>query len=83
MILASVRMAKASFISAEQPLAPDLAADRAVLRTSRASRRRDIVFVVNPRGIYTRFIARSCFDLLKNECRLGRTVSLTVELFAI
>ncbi|XP_073025890.1 sphingoid long-chain bases kinase 2, mitochondrial isoform X2 [Primulina eburnea] len=50
MILASVPMAKASFIGAEQPLAPDLAADRAVLRTGRASRRRDIVFVVNPRG---------------------------------
>ncbi|KAK4415908.1 Sphingoid long-chain bases kinase, mitochondrial [Sesamum alatum] len=43
-------MAKASFIRAEQPMAPDLAADRAILGGGGASRRRDIVFVVNPRG---------------------------------
>ncbi|KAL0309266.1 UNVERIFIED_CONTAM: Sphingoid long-chain bases kinase, mitochondrial [Sesamum radiatum] len=43
-------MAKPSFIRAEQPMAPDLAADRAILGGGGASRRRDIVFVVNPRG---------------------------------
>ncbi|KAL3622155.1 Sphingoid long-chain bases kinase 2, mitochondrial [Castilleja foliolosa] len=37
---------KPSFIRAEQPLAPDLSAERG----GAASRRRDIVFVVNPRG---------------------------------
>ncbi|KAI3444500.1 hypothetical protein Pfo_001165 [Paulownia fortunei] len=45
-----VPMAKPSFIRAEQPLAPDLATDRTVLSGGATSRRRDIVFVVNPRG---------------------------------
>ncbi|KAL3814811.1 hypothetical protein ACJIZ3_016079 [Penstemon smallii] len=48
--VAIVPMAKPSFIGAEQPLAPDLAADRTILRGSATSRRRDLVFVVNPRG---------------------------------
>ncbi|GFP91484.1 sphingoid long-chain bases kinase 2 mitochondrial [Phtheirospermum japonicum] len=48
--VAIVPMAKPSFIRAEQPLAPDLAADRTALSGGATSRRRDIVFVVNPRG---------------------------------
>ncbi|KAG8391872.1 hypothetical protein BUALT_Bualt01G0232100 [Buddleja alternifolia] len=48
--VAVVPMAKPSFIRAEQPYAPDLAADRTVVRGGATSRRRDIVFVVNPRG---------------------------------
>ncbi|KAH6779917.1 Diacylglycerol kinase family protein [Perilla frutescens var. hirtella] len=43
-------MAKLSFIRAEQPLAPDLAVDRTVVGAGATSRRREIVFVVNPRG---------------------------------
>ncbi|KAL7158804.1 hypothetical protein ABFS83_02G167300 [Erythranthe nasuta] len=48
-VVAIVPMAKPSFIRAEQPLAPDLASDRAISGGA-TSRRRDIVFVVNPRG---------------------------------
>ncbi|KAL6569551.1 Sphingoid long-chain bases kinase 2, mitochondrial [Orobanche minor] len=49
--VAIVPMAKPSIIRGEQPLAPDFAADRTVLSESGStSRRRDIVFVVNPRG---------------------------------
>ncbi|KAL3649572.1 Sphingoid long-chain bases kinase 2, mitochondrial [Castilleja foliolosa] len=48
--VAIVPMAKPSFIRAEQPLAPDLAADCTALGRGAASRCRDIVFVVNPRG---------------------------------
>ncbi|KAK4476618.1 hypothetical protein RD792_015778 [Penstemon davidsonii] len=48
--VAIVPMAKPSFIGAEQPLAPDLAPDRTILGGSATSRRRDLVFVVNPRG---------------------------------
>lgn len=48
--VAIVPMAKPSFIRAEQPLAPDLASDR-TLGGGATSRSRDIVFVVNPRGL--------------------------------
>ncbi|KAL6495521.1 Sphingoid long-chain bases kinase 2, mitochondrial [Orobanche gracilis] len=49
--VAIVPMAKPSIIRAERPLAPDFAADRTVLSEGGStSRRRDIVFVVNPRG---------------------------------
>lgn len=52
--VAIIPMAKPSFIRAEQRLAPDLAADRTAGRggggSGATSRRRDIVFVVNPRG---------------------------------
>ncbi|KAL0397933.1 UNVERIFIED_CONTAM: Sphingoid long-chain bases kinase, mitochondrial [Sesamum calycinum] len=43
-------MVKLSFIRAEQPLAPDLGADRTSVSGGGTSRRRDLVFVVNPRG---------------------------------
>ncbi|GER57423.1 diacylglycerol kinase family protein [Striga asiatica] len=47
----SAPMAKPSLIRAEQPLPPDLSMDRAALGGwAAASGRRDIVFVVNPRG---------------------------------
>ncbi|GER45225.1 diacylglycerol kinase family protein [Striga asiatica] len=48
----TVPMAKPSFIRAEQPLPPDIAADRAAPSGGggASSRRRNIVFVVNPRG---------------------------------
>ncbi|XP_062157493.1 sphingoid long-chain bases kinase 2, mitochondrial [Alnus glutinosa] len=47
-----VAMAKPSGFRADQPLAPDLSADRSIHRggPSSTSPRRDIVFVVNPRG---------------------------------
>ncbi|GLT71118.1 hypothetical protein SLA2020_431590 [Shorea laevis] len=48
-----VAMAKPSGFRAEQPLAPDLSADRSIHLggpSSSTSPRRDIVFVVNPRG---------------------------------
>ncbi|KAI5647201.1 hypothetical protein M9H77_33206 [Catharanthus roseus] len=48
--IAAVAMAKPSIIRAEQPLASDLAADRIVSRSEVSYRRRDLVFVVNPRG---------------------------------
>ncbi|KAG8368989.1 hypothetical protein BUALT_Bualt15G0103600 [Buddleja alternifolia] len=48
--VAVVPMAKPSFIREEQPYDPDLAADRTAVRGEATSRRRDIVFVVNPRG---------------------------------
>jgi hypothetical protein len=46
-------MAKPSGFRADQPLAPDLSADRLIHRggPSSTSPRRDIVFVVNPRGL--------------------------------
>ncbi|KAL2536435.1 Sphingoid long-chain bases kinase 2 [Forsythia ovata] len=43
-------MAKPSFIRAEQSWAPDLTADRTIPVGGAAFRRRDLVFVVNPRG---------------------------------
>ena len=48
-----VAMAKPSGFRAEQPLAPDLSTDRSIHRggPSSTSPRRDIVFVVNPRGL--------------------------------
>lgn len=49
-LVATVPMAKPSIIRAEQPLAPDLPIDRAITRSSSSYRRRDLVFVVNPRG---------------------------------
>ncbi|KAK9280597.1 hypothetical protein L1049_014291 [Liquidambar formosana] len=45
-----VAMAKPSFFKAEQPMAPDLSPDRTFYRGGAASPRRDLVFVVNPRG---------------------------------
>lgn len=48
--LSFVAMAKPSVIRAEQPLAPDLSADSILASSTPSSRRRDIVFVVNPRG---------------------------------
>ncbi|KAG8378582.1 hypothetical protein BUALT_Bualt07G0000600 [Buddleja alternifolia] len=52
--VAVVPMAKPSFIRTEQPYALDLAADRTAVRGGATSRRRDIVFVVNPRGLEVR-----------------------------
>ncbi|KAJ4728225.1 sphingoid long-chain bases kinase 2, mitochondrial-like [Melia azedarach] len=44
-------MAKPSVLRAEHPLAPDLSPDRSISRgAASSSRRRDLVFVVNPRG---------------------------------
>lgn len=54
-LVATVPMAKPSIIRAEQPLASDLAIDRAITRSSSSSRRRDLVFVVNPRGNFHEF----------------------------
>lgn len=54
-LVATVPMAKPSIIRAEQPLASDLAIDRAITRSSASSRRRDLVFVVNPRGNFDEF----------------------------
>lgn len=54
-LVATVPMAKPSIIRAEQPLASDLAIDRAITRSSSFSRRRDLVFVVNPRGNFDEF----------------------------
>ncbi|KAG8386893.1 hypothetical protein BUALT_Bualt03G0196200 [Buddleja alternifolia] len=48
--VAVMAMAKPSFIRAEQPYAPNLVADRTTVRGGATSRRRDMVFVVNPRG---------------------------------
>ncbi|KAL0428821.1 UNVERIFIED_CONTAM: Sphingoid long-chain bases kinase, mitochondrial [Sesamum radiatum] len=48
--VAILPLAKLSFIRAEQPLAPDLGADRTSVSGGATSRRRDLVFVVNPRG---------------------------------
>lgn len=47
-----IAMAKPLVFRAEQPMAPDLSADRSIYPGghSSTSRRRDIVFVVNPRG---------------------------------
>lgn len=48
-----IAMAKPLVFRAEQPMAPDLSADRSIYPGghSSTSRRRDIVFVVNPRGL--------------------------------
>lgn len=44
-------MAKPSVFRAEHPMAPDLSPDRSISRgAASSSRRRDLVFVVNPRG---------------------------------
>ena len=49
--------AKPSVFRADNPLPPDLSTDRSIYRrggaggSSSASRRRDLVFVVNPRGL--------------------------------
>ncbi|CAK9177217.1 unnamed protein product [Ilex paraguariensis] len=48
--IAVVAKAKPSFIRAEQPLVPDLSTERGVYGGGAPIRRRDIVFVVNPRG---------------------------------
>ncbi|CAK9156729.1 unnamed protein product [Ilex paraguariensis] len=48
--IAVVAMAKPSFIRAEEPLVPDLSTERGVYGGGAHIRRRDIVFVVNPRG---------------------------------
>ncbi|CAL5331728.1 unnamed protein product [Camellia sinensis] len=49
--IAVVAMAKPSVFRAEQPMAPDISADRTISHGGGSSfRRRDIVFVVNPRG---------------------------------
>lgn len=48
--VAILPMAKLSFVRAEKPLAPDLGADRTSVSGGATSRRRDLVFVVNPRG---------------------------------
>lgn len=47
-----VPMAKPWVLKAEKPMAPDLSADRSISRGgSSSSRRRDLVFVVNPQGL--------------------------------
>ncbi|XP_059651349.1 sphingoid long-chain bases kinase 2, mitochondrial [Cornus florida] len=46
----AVAMAKPSFFRAKQPPAPDLSADRTNFRGGASTPRRDLVFVVNPRG---------------------------------
>lgn len=45
-----VAMVKPSFLRAEQSMAPDLSADRTVSRGGASPHRRDLVFIVNPRG---------------------------------
>ncbi|KAK3009387.1 hypothetical protein RJ639_014650 [Escallonia herrerae] len=49
--IAVVAMPSPSFFRAERSMAPDLSADRAISRGNGAStRRRDLVFIVNPKG---------------------------------
>lgn len=57
-VAAIIPMAKPSFIRAEQPLASDLTAD--FTGGGATSRRRDLVFVVNPRGFFL-----SIFSMLR------------------
>lgn len=45
-----VAMPKPSFLRAEQSMALDLSTDRTVSRCEASPRRRDLVFIVNPRG---------------------------------
>lgn len=47
-------MGKPSVLRAEHSMAPDLSSDRSVIRRESSSpfRRRDLVFVVNPRGVF-------------------------------
>lgn len=67
--VAIVPMAKPSFIRAEQPLAPDLASDRTVGGGGATSRRRDIVFVVNPRGLSQFYSLDYIFDTHKHRSK--------------
>ncbi|XP_057979537.1 sphingoid long-chain bases kinase 2, mitochondrial isoform X3 [Malania oleifera] len=48
--IAAASMATPSVFRAEQPLAPDLSHESSIFRGAPASHRRDLVFVVNPRG---------------------------------
>ncbi|KAL3624933.1 hypothetical protein CASFOL_031601 [Castilleja foliolosa] len=70
---------KPSFIRAEQPLAPDLSAERG----GATSRRPDIVFVVNPRDFQLRMAASCCstalFPLPRARTRYGVVSSGSVS----
>ena len=62
--------AKPSVFRADHPLPPDLSTDRSIYPSS-ASRRRDLVFVVNPRGLSLSLSLSLVLELIRSSNFVG------------